>query len=698
MEHYNTNPQDFHKMMELGYTLIPLKPQSKVSDMEGWSWKDHPDWKPSKEEQIKWIDTYKDANFGVHAGSVSIIDVDDLRGEWWLKHKGELLGLNPMVVETRKGKHLYFRPTAKSMAHKNKAISKRNKDGTNGVDCRSGGVGYGVAPGSYVIDKEGNGHLYKTDVAIPVDELPYFPDRLIPEPETKRTAISNKGIVKEGQRNEAMKTFAGRLTRDYYGDDFDKDVRDVCMRHNKDKFDPPLTDGEVSSIIDYCVKRETERRDSWDELELPSISQFGIKRALDQMDISVTHNERTQAVMLGGHEVDDLEEAHIRNKLTSRFYTRDSKGNIRNIGDKELNENKWRLCLNGIAHNYRFDPFLEWIKSLKWDGEGRVEHMITNKFGLLEVGSERDDRVNKAMALWASKYVFVGAIQRAMDPGCEIRETPVLVGDIRIGKSMFMNYAFPKNIGRLLARSKWFSGDFSLDMEKKEKVEALLGPVIMEICEMDGTKVDWQAIKKFMTTYDDKARLAYRRNRGDYRRRMIFVGTTNFQEFIPIDKSGANSDRFVPVFLGSDGFDTQAYMDETREQLWAEAWIMYNNGERAGMDRSMLRDLQVAVRRATRGSEVPLFDGVLGLLEDRIDQLLHEGMKWQDIRKYLKERVKDRWADYQLKPELIAAGFYNDGGRPHRWRVRPANNYVSAVIDKQADNEHDPEIMVGITP
>ena len=95
--------------------------------------------------------------------------------------------------------------------------------------------------------------------------------------------------------------------------------------------------------------------------------------------------------------------------------------------------------------------------------------------------------------------------------------------------------------------------------------------VLVEASEMTGsTKAEVETIKKFLSRTNDNIRLTYRRDPSPLLRRCMIVGTTNDPRCLPNDSSGNR--RFLPVpCTAGDPADTRAYLDENREQLWAEA-------------------------------------------------------------------------------------------------------------------------------
>ena len=84
------------------------------------------------------------------------------------------------------------------------------------------------------------------------------------------------------------------------------------------------------------------------------------------------------------------------------------------------------------------------------------------------------------------------------------------------------------------------------------------------------TKSEVETIKKFLSKTNDNIRLTYRRDPSPLLRRCMIVGTTNDPRCLPNDPSGNR--RFVPVPCTAGApAATRAYLDEHRDQLWAEA-------------------------------------------------------------------------------------------------------------------------------
>ena len=161
----------------------------------------------------------------------------------------------------------------------------------------------------------------------------------------------------------------------------------------------------------------------------------------------------------------------------------------------------------------------------------------------------------------------MGVVTRTFHPGEKHDEMVVLVGPQGIGKSTAWAWLLPGEP----EQSRWFSDGLSFHDDQKAKAEALQGMVLVEASEMTGsTKAEVETIKKFLSRTNDNIRLTYRRDPSPLLRRCMIVGTTNDPRCLPNDPSGNR--RFVPVpCVGGDAVAVRAYLDEHREQMWAEA-------------------------------------------------------------------------------------------------------------------------------
>ena len=293
----------------------------------------------------------------------------------------------------------------------------------------------------------------------------------------------------------------------------------------------------------------------------------GLIKALDWVGIDVRFNERSARLELqdtveaaDGRSTwavsDDLRGSKLRELIADTCLYPGPKGPARMLFGRE----RWGDVLNAILDDRRVDPFKIWLDALPaWDGEDRLDFWLGHVFTTGEIHQD--------LLCWASRSVLLGAVTRTDHPGEKHDEMVVLVGPQGIGKSTAWAWLLPGEP----QRAAWFSDGLSFHDDSKTKAEALQGMVLVEASEMTGsTKAEVETIKKFLSRTNDNIRLTYRRDPSPLLRRCMIVGTTNDPRCLPNDPSGNR--RFVPVpCAAGDPAHTRAYLDEHRDQMWAEA-------------------------------------------------------------------------------------------------------------------------------
>ena len=328
----------------------------------------------------------------------------------------------------------------------------------------------------------------------------------------------------------------------------------------------------------------------------PSKDALALKAAFDALGIRFRYNVRSQRAEFSDdadtwRPTNDRNVADIREEISTKF------GYMTDRGERPLRYGRetWTDCLNAILHHSEVDPFIEWLEGLpSWDGTPRVEHVLSDLF-------EADS--SSGLVTWASRHLFLGAIWRAYHPGCKLDEMVVLIGPQGIGKSALTRLILPSE------HPEWFADGLHLAAPDKQRAEALQGRVIVEASEMSGAnRAELESLKAFVTRQDDGVvRLAYRRDPESTPRRCIIVGTSNIRECLPNDQSGNR--RFVPIVLRC-GAPVERWAEENREQLWAEALMRYQEGQRANLPRGMFEE-QVHETEAARRKDDMLEDALL---------------------------------------------------------------------------------------
>ncbi|MFY0661419.1 MAG: PriCT-2 domain-containing protein [Shimia sp.] len=178
------------------------------------------------------------------------------------------------------------------------------------------------------------------------------------------------------------------------------------------------------------------------------------------------------------------------------------------------------------------------------------------------------ERANDAMT---DEYVrqvgrcwLIGAVARAMEPGCQMDNALILEGAQGLGKSSALRALCPD--------PNWF-GDGLPDFHTKDAAQYLQGIWIVEMAELTNLrKSEVEEVRRFMTQRVDKFRPAYGRKDVVLPRRMVFAGSTNRDQYLK-DTDGER--RFWPVRVGR--IDVKG-LAEVRDALWREAFDAWKSG------------------------------------------------------------------------------------------------------------------------
>ena len=201
--------------------------------------------------------------------------------------------------------------------------------------------------------------------------------------------------------------------------------------------------------------------------------------------------------------------------------------------------------------NKRNEP-KEWLESLKWDGEPRVENSMTSYFGL----------ETSPYALAVSKNFWISLIARIMQPGCKMDTMIVLEGKQGSFKSTALS----------IIGGKWYM-QTSEALDSKDFYQSLRGKWIVEMAELASfAKRDELTIKKMMSNPSDTYRKSYGIEAEDHPRQCVFIGTTNSDEYLS-DPTGAR--RFWPIKIEKINLDA---LRKDRAQLFAEATSLFKAG------------------------------------------------------------------------------------------------------------------------
>ncbi len=301
-----------------------------------------------------------------------------------------------------------------------------------------------------------------------------------------------------------------------------------------------------------------------------------------------------------------------------------------------------------IANENRYNPILEHLKSLVWDGQPRIRTLLP-RF----LGAEENDYTEQATLL-----LMRAALRRLYEPGCKFDCMICLVGEQGAGKSTFFRF--------LALKDEWFSDDLKR-LEDENIYRKLQGHWIIEMSEMLATanSRSIEDTKAFLSRQKDTYKIPYDRYPRDFPRQCVFVGTTNSPQFLPFDRSGNR--RFIPVRINSEKAQINLLADEAAsrayfEQAWAEMMEIYRTEE---------------THPLTLPEE----------MQDRLKTLQKEYMPDDPREGVLLSWLENKAPDYVCSLMIWREAF-EEQGRPKTWDVREINETMNRLPDWKPVSSH----------
>ncbi|WWU70233.1 virulence-associated E family protein [Clostridium baratii] len=255
-----------------------------------------------------------------------------------------------------------------------------------------------------------------------------------------------------------------------------------------------------------------------------------------------------------------------------------------------------------------YHPVRDYLNSLSWDGVSRIDTLLIDY-----MGAEDNEYTRFVTRKW-----LCGAVARIFVPGIKFDYMLVLTGAQGIYKSTFFNY---------LSKG-WFT-DSIQDVEGNQAIEKLMNSWIIEFGELQAfSKAESNAIKRFITSQEDRTRLAYAKRTSYLKRQCVFAGTTNKSEFL---KDDTGDRRYWPVNVKAEGRikDVREDLPKEVDQIWAEAihfWRDLKEPLAPNKEQEALAKIEQEDHREVNEKE--------GLIIKYLDTLLPEN--WENMDLYRK--------------------------------------------------------------
>lgn len=215
-----------------------------------------------------------------------------------------------------------------------------------------------------------------------------------------------------------------------------------------------------------------------------------------------------------------------------------------------------------VARRNSFDPVRDYLFGVRWDGVVRLPTWLET-YCRARIADDSGMDITRYVRDVGTKW-FVAAAARGLSPGCKVDNVLVLEGEQGIGKSRLLN----------VLGGEWFT-DSHLNLTDKDTKLLAAQSWIMELAELSAMrKTESESQKAFFSQREDRFRPPYGRVIEAFLRRCVFVGTTNDDEYL-LDVTGNR--RIWPIYCEVIDIDAVA---RDRDQLWAEAVVRFQNGER----------------------------------------------------------------------------------------------------------------------
>jgi Virulence-associated protein E/Bifunctional DNA primase/polymerase, N-terminal len=214
-----------------------------------------------------------------------------------------------------------------------------------------------------------------------------------------------------------------------------------------------------------------------------------------------------------------------------------------------------------VAFENSFHPVKDYLEKVTWDGTSRVNSWLS-----VYLGAEAGTYAEKIGTMF-----LVSMVARIYRPGCQADYVLTLEGSQGLMKSTAL---------RNLVGEQWFSDDLP-DIHDKDAKGHLRGKWLIEIGELARMqRAELLTYKAFITRRADKFRPAYGRNEVDVSRANVFAATTNQDQYLADDTGNR---RTWPILCGV--IDLKG-LERDRDQLWAEAKVMFGEGVQWWPDRA----------------------------------------------------------------------------------------------------------------
>jgi predicted P-loop ATPase len=317
-------------------------------------------------------------------------------------------------------------------------------------------------------------------------------------------------------------------------------------------------------------------------------NQHNIKAALLQLGVTLSYDEFQDRSIIAGLTgfdlLDDASSARLWLLIEEKFKFRASKDYFDTV-------------IADAARQNSFHPVRDYLNSLKWDGNPRIDTWLT------VYAKAEDTPYTRAVGA----LMLTAGVRRIRQPGVKFDEMLVF-------ESQKQGLDKSGALAILAIKPEWFCDDLPLGADSKVVMERMKGRWIIEAAELKGMRgATNQHLKALLSRTVDRSRMAWGHFTSELKRQCIIFGTTNDAEFL-YDQTGNR--RYWPVTIGV--FDL-VKLKADRDQLWAEAAAREAQGVSIRLDRSLWEEAaKEQEERTVSDPWIEQVTAVLGNLEGKL--------------------------------------------------------------------------------